>query len=45
MSVWYQPGRPSRMKADARHIPQNFATFIVAGLLADNADSQEPVQS
>lgn len=35
MSVWYQPGRPARQKADARTIPQEFATFIVAGLLAD----------
>jgi AcrR family transcriptional regulator len=35
MSVWYQPGRPSRTKADAKHIPQEFATFIVAGLLAN----------
>jgi AcrR family transcriptional regulator len=36
MSVWYQPGRPSRRKADSKRIPQEFATFIVAGLLADD---------
>jgi AcrR family transcriptional regulator len=34
MSVWYQPGRPGRQRTDVRHIPQEFATFIVAGLLA-----------
>jgi AcrR family transcriptional regulator len=42
MSMWYQPGKPSRTKADARHIPQEFATFIVAGLLADDRAPAEP---
>lgn len=34
MSVWYQPRRSSRARADARKIPTEFATFIVAGLVA-----------
>jgi AcrR family transcriptional regulator len=39
MSVWYQPDRPTRQKADARNIPQEFAAFIVAGLLATGEPS------
>jgi AcrR family transcriptional regulator len=34
LSVWYHPGRSGKARADGRQIPAEFATFIVAGLLA-----------